>query len=134
MLSFFQEHQVKDNLETMLTRACPFHFSCNMLLASFSLFLEVHPSFLLENLFLTSSNCKIFTGQIELFSHVPVLRNFVDHLKSKNFNVCAVYLLDSQVCIRFRTLPPLIVYSLLCTVLIVSCFICISSSRMSQSL
>lgn len=37
-------------------------------------------------------------GQIELFTHVPVLRNFVDHLKRKNFNVCAVYLLDSQVC------------------------------------
>ncbi|KAF6153408.1 hypothetical protein GIB67_003598 [Kingdonia uniflora] len=35
-------------------------------------------------------------GQIELFSHVPVLRNFVNHLKSKNFNVCAVYVLDSQ--------------------------------------
>ncbi|KAB5527793.1 hypothetical protein DKX38_021640 [Salix brachista] len=35
-------------------------------------------------------------GQIELFSHVPVLRNFVEHLKSKNFNVCVVYLLDSQ--------------------------------------
>lgn len=40
-----------------------------------------------------------FIGQIELFSHVPVLRNFVDHLKRKNFNVCAVYLLDSQVCL-----------------------------------
>ncbi|KAL4324647.1 hypothetical protein GQ457_11G004060 [Hibiscus cannabinus] len=35
-------------------------------------------------------------GQIELFSHVPMLRNFVEHLKRKNFNVCAVYLLDSQ--------------------------------------
>eukprot|EP00262_Sarcandra_glabra_P009242 TRINITY_DN2333_c0_g1_i2.p1 TRINITY_DN2333_c0_g1~~TRINITY_DN2333_c0_g1_i2.p1 ORF type:complete len:267 (+),score=48.88 TRINITY_DN2333_c0_g1_i2:450-1250(+) len=35
-------------------------------------------------------------GQIELFSHVPVLRNFVDHLKRKNFNVCVVYMLDSQ--------------------------------------
>ncbi|XP_058005936.1 GPN-loop GTPase 3 isoform X2 [Hevea brasiliensis] len=35
-------------------------------------------------------------GQIELFSHVPVLRNFVKHLKRKNFNVCAVYLIDSQ--------------------------------------
>ncbi|KAF5182378.1 Gpn-loop gtpase, partial [Thalictrum thalictroides] len=34
--------------------------------------------------------------QIELLSHVPVLRNFVEHLKRKNFNVCAVYLLDSQ--------------------------------------
>ncbi|XP_059455374.1 uncharacterized protein LOC132185628 [Corylus avellana] len=35
-------------------------------------------------------------GQIELFSHVPVLRNFVDHLQRKNFSVCGVYLLDSQ--------------------------------------
>ncbi|KAL5787078.1 hypothetical protein ACOSP7_004027 [Xanthoceras sorbifolium] len=35
-------------------------------------------------------------GQIELFSHVPVLRNFVEHLKRKGFNVCVVYLLDSQ--------------------------------------
>lgn len=38
-----------------------------------------------------------FVGQIELFSHVPVLRNFVDHLKGRNYNVCGVYLLDSQV-------------------------------------
>ena len=36
-------------------------------------------------------------GQIELFTHVPVLRNFVEYLKRKNFTVCAVYLLDSQV-------------------------------------
>ncbi|PKA64999.1 hypothetical protein AXF42_Ash011601 [Apostasia shenzhenica] len=35
-------------------------------------------------------------GQIELFTHVPVLKNFVEHLKRKNFNVCVVYLLDSQ--------------------------------------
>uniref|UniRef100_A0A0E0GM44 GPN-loop GTPase 3 n=1 Tax=Oryza nivara TaxID=4536 RepID=A0A0E0GM44_ORYNI len=35
-------------------------------------------------------------AQIELFTHVPVLRNFVEHLKRKNFNVCAVYFLDSQ--------------------------------------
>ncbi|XP_074584681.1 GPN-loop GTPase 3 [Curcuma longa] len=35
-------------------------------------------------------------GQIELFSHANVLKNFVEHLKRKNFNVCAVYLLDSQ--------------------------------------
>ncbi|RAL47800.1 unnamed protein product [Cuscuta campestris] len=35
-------------------------------------------------------------GQIELFSHVPVLKNFVEYLKNKNFNICVVYLLDSQ--------------------------------------
>ena len=44
-----------------------------------------------------------YVGQIELFSHVPVLKNFVEHLKRKNFNVCAVYLLDSQVC-KFEVL------------------------------
>ncbi|KAK8960994.1 hypothetical protein KSP40_PGU000756 [Platanthera guangdongensis] len=38
----------------------------------------------------------VAAGQIELFTHVPILRNFVEHLKRKNFNVCAVFLLDSQ--------------------------------------
>nr|POF01788.1 gpn-loop gtpase 3 [Quercus suber] len=43
-------------------------------------------------------DCLVFDcpGQIELFSHVPVLRNFVEQLNRKNFNVCGVYLLDSQ--------------------------------------
>uniref|UniRef100_A0A0C9S9Z0 GPN-loop GTPase 3 n=1 Tax=Wollemia nobilis TaxID=56998 RepID=A0A0C9S9Z0_9CONI len=35
-------------------------------------------------------------GQIELYSHIPVFRIFVDQLKRWNYNVCAVYLLDSQ--------------------------------------
>ena len=39
----------------------------------------------------------LLIGQIELFTHVPVLKNFVAHLQQKNFNVCVVYLLDSQV-------------------------------------
>lgn len=36
-------------------------------------------------------------GQIELYSHIPVLRTFVDQLKRWDFNVCAVYMLDAQV-------------------------------------
>ncbi|KAA8550506.1 hypothetical protein F0562_002190 [Nyssa sinensis] len=40
--------------------------------------------------------CRQWKGQIELFSHIPMLKNFADHLRHKNFNVCAVYLLDSQ--------------------------------------
>lgn len=36
-------------------------------------------------------------GQIELYSHVPVLRTFVDQLKQWDFRICAVYLMDSQV-------------------------------------
>lgn len=35
-------------------------------------------------------------GQIELYSHIPVLRAFVDQLKVWDFRVCAVYMLDSQ--------------------------------------
>ncbi|KAI6230779.1 GPN-loop GTPase 3 [Aphelenchoides fujianensis] len=35
-------------------------------------------------------------GQIELYSHLPVMRTFVDKLQSWGFNVCTVFLLDSQ--------------------------------------
>ncbi|CAB1104123.1 unnamed protein product [Ectocarpus sp. CCAP 1310/34] len=34
-------------------------------------------------------------GQVELYSHVPVMRNVLDQLKSWNYNVCAVFLLDA---------------------------------------
>ncbi|KAF3439370.1 hypothetical protein FNV43_RR17647 [Rhamnella rubrinervis] len=44
------------------------------------------------------------SGQIEFFSHVSVPRNFMEHLKWKKFNVCGVYLLDSQVYINPFTL------------------------------
>lgn len=36
-------------------------------------------------------------GQIELYSHISVIRSFVDQLKRWDFNVCAVYMTDSQV-------------------------------------
>mmetsp|Transcript_27873 Transcript_27873/g.38536 ORF Transcript_27873/g.38536 Transcript_27873/m.38536 type:complete len:272 (-) Transcript_27873:156-971(-) len=35
-------------------------------------------------------------GQIELYSHVPVFRTFVDTLRMWDFHVCAVYLLDAN--------------------------------------
>eukprot|EP00240_Pyramimonas_obovata_P015596 CAMPEP_0118937892 /NCGR_PEP_ID=MMETSP1169-20130426/24075_1 /TAXON_ID=36882 /ORGANISM="Pyramimonas obovata, Strain CCMP722" /LENGTH=275 /DNA_ID=CAMNT_0006881655 /DNA_START=241 /DNA_END=1065 /DNA_ORIENTATION=+ len=35
-------------------------------------------------------------GQIELYSHVPVFRSFVDSLRMWDFNLCAVYLLDAN--------------------------------------
>ncbi|XP_043804902.1 GPN-loop GTPase 3-like [Manihot esculenta] len=37
-----------------------------------------------------------FIGQIELFFTCAGASNFVEHLKSKKFNVCAVCLIDSQ--------------------------------------
>lgn len=57
-----------------------------------------HPKCVLS---LNSVDFILFVGQIELFTHVPVLKNFVEHLKQKNFNVCVVYLLDSQVLYKF---------------------------------
>lgn len=51
---------------------------------------------------LRSSSVLVDVGQIELYSHIPVLRAFVDQLKVWDFRVCAVYMLDSQVCCVFR--------------------------------
>jgi len=64
-----------------------------------------------SQLCLNSVNFILLIGQIELFTHVPVLKNFVEHLKQKNFNVCVVYLLDSQVLYKFYL--PSTTYSLL---------------------
>lgn len=35
-------------------------------------------------------------GQIELYSHLPVMRQIVDALKSWDFNVCSVFLIDTN--------------------------------------
>lgn len=35
-------------------------------------------------------------GQIELYSHLPVMRQFCERLQSWGFNICTVFLLDSQ--------------------------------------
>lgn len=52
-----------------------------------------------------------------------MLKNFVDHLKRKNFNVCAVYLLDSQVCILTCFLFYSVVFSLPALALLVILFV-----------
>lgn len=36
------------------------------------------------------------TGQIELYTHLPVMRQIVDQLQKWNFRLCGVFLLDSQ--------------------------------------
>ena len=36
-------------------------------------------------------------GQIELYSHLPIMTEFVSYLKRNNYNICAVFLVDSQV-------------------------------------
>ena len=40
---------------------------------------------------------RLSSGQIELYSHVPVLRTIVDQLRKWDFQMCVVYVLDSQV-------------------------------------
>jgi len=35
-------------------------------------------------------------GQIELYSHVPAFKRFVQYLRDQGWSVCAVYLLDAQ--------------------------------------
>ncbi|KAK2145822.1 hypothetical protein LSH36_655g01041 [Paralvinella palmiformis] len=35
-------------------------------------------------------------GQIELYTHIPVMRQFVDHLQNLNFRVCGVFIVDAQ--------------------------------------
>lgn len=35
-------------------------------------------------------------GQIELYTHLPIMRQLVDQLERKNFRVCGVFLLDAQ--------------------------------------
>lgn len=35
-------------------------------------------------------------GQIELYTHMDIMRNFVDHLQMWGYRVCGVYLIDSQ--------------------------------------
>ena len=35
-------------------------------------------------------------GQIELFTHIPVIQQIVQQLKNWNFRLCGVFLLDSQ--------------------------------------
>ena len=36
------------------------------------------------------------TGQIELYTHIPVMRRIVEQLQTWGFNLCGVFLLDSQ--------------------------------------
>jgi hypothetical protein len=35
-------------------------------------------------------------GQIELYSHVPVMKNVIGSLQQRGFMVCGVYIIDSQ--------------------------------------
>lgn len=38
----------------------------------------------------------LFPGQIELYTHLPVMRQLVEQLQQWEFRVCGVFLVDSQ--------------------------------------
>lgn len=38
----------------------------------------------------------VSTGQIELYTHLPVMRQLVEQLQQWEFRVCGVFLVDSQ--------------------------------------
>ena len=42
----------------------------------------------------------IVLGQIELYTHVPVMRRLVNQLQNWNFRVCGVFLVDAQFCVE----------------------------------
>lgn len=35
-------------------------------------------------------------GQIELYTHIPVFRQLVEHLHQMNFRICGIFLIDAQ--------------------------------------
>ncbi|CAF0841895.1 unnamed protein product [Adineta steineri] len=39
-------------------------------------------------------------GQIELYTHVPIMRRLVNQLQNWNFRVCGVFLIDAQFCVE----------------------------------
>lgn len=43
-----------------------------------------------------SDKCVLFAGQIELYTHLPVMRQLVEQLQQWEFRVCGVFLVDSQ--------------------------------------
>ena len=44
-------------------------------------------------------------GQIELYTHIPVMRQLVDHLHAQDYRVAGVYLIDAQFIGQYLILP-----------------------------
>ena len=45
---------------------------------------------------LIHTGCCSPAGQIELYTHIPVMRQLVDHLQARDFRICGVFIIDSQ--------------------------------------
>lgn len=50
-------------------------------------------------------------GQIELYTHLPVMRQLVEQLQQWEFRVCGVFLVDSQFMVEtFKVICPLLTH------------------------
>lgn len=50
-------------------------------------------------------------GQIELYTHLPVMRQLVEQLQQWEFRVCGVFLVDSQFMVEtFKVIWPLLTH------------------------
>ena len=52
--------------------------------------------FFLHNVVFPPFLVYVFSGQIELYTHIPVMRQLVDTLQKWDFRICSVFLVDSQ--------------------------------------
>lgn len=60
------------------------HYSC------------IVPVLVLCFLFTVLTSGFLFAGQIELYTHLPVMKQLVEQLQQWEFRVCGVFLVDSQ--------------------------------------
>ena len=57
--------------------------------------------------FVTYDNGPLGAGQIELYTHLPVMRQLVEQLQQWEFRVCGVFLVDSQFMVEtFKVKTP----------------------------
>ena len=52
--------------------------------------------FFLHNVVFPPFLVYVFSGQIELYTHIPVMRQLLDTLQKWDFRICSVFLVDSQ--------------------------------------
>lgn len=38
----------------------------------------------------------LFSGQVELYTHIPVMKTLVEHLLQRDFRVAGVFIMDAQ--------------------------------------
>lgn len=82
---------------------CPGEMHCFVDRCSFSK-THVVLVLLIGFLFFLFLRFDLFLGQIELYSHSPVMKSFTKELQRLGYTVCSIYLIDAQVYL-YHNLP-----------------------------